>query len=59
MKREHDNDKSKQPYEKPGLRIIQLAAEEVLAVGCKLSSGGGHLPVATPCNAIGCSGIGS
>ena len=27
--------KEKRPYEKPVLRIIELAAEEVLAVGCK------------------------
>ena len=25
------------PYEKPRLRIIELAAEEILAVGCKTS----------------------
>lgn len=34
----HDKDdagKDKRPYEKPVLRIIELAAEEVLAVGCK------------------------
>ena len=29
----------KQPYEKPCLRVIDLAAEEVLAVGCKANSG--------------------
>ena len=30
----------RRPYEKPALRIIELAAEEVLAVGCKA----GHTP---------------
>jgi hypothetical protein len=29
----------KQTYEKPRLRIIELAAEEVLAVGCKTAPG--------------------
>lgn len=28
----------KQPYEKPVLRTIELAAEEVLAYGCKLGT---------------------
>ena len=30
-------EKNKQVYEKPKLRVIELAAEEVLAVGCKTS----------------------
>ena len=30
----------KQPYEKPVLRVIDLAAEEVLAVGCKTQRAG-------------------
>ena len=28
-------EKGSRPYEKPKLRIIELAAEEVLTVGCK------------------------
>ncbi|MBI5640290.1 MAG: hypothetical protein HZA17_07695 [Nitrospirae bacterium] len=33
---EHENGKKeKKPYEKPRLRIIKLAAEEVLTTGCK------------------------
>ena len=38
---ENDNKKeqSKQAYEKPRLRVIELAAEEVLAVGCKVNPG--------------------
>ena len=27
---------TKQPYEKPRLRTIDLAAEEILAAGCKI-----------------------
>lgn len=36
---ESDNKKAKDKltYEKPRLRVIELAAEEVLAVGCKTS----------------------
>lgn len=29
------NTQTKQPYEKPLLRVIELSSEEVLAVGCK------------------------
>jgi hypothetical protein len=29
----------KRAYEKPRLRIIELAAEEILAVGCKTAPG--------------------
>lgn len=32
-------DAVRQPYEKPELRLIELAAEEVLAIGCKSSFG--------------------
>jgi hypothetical protein len=30
---------TKSAYEKPQLHIIELAAEEVLAVGCKMTGG--------------------
>ena len=33
--RSEKNEKEKMAYEKPELRIIELAAEEVLTVGCK------------------------
>jgi hypothetical protein len=33
----------RQPYQKPHLRTIDLAADEVLAVGCKLPAGSGPL----------------
>jgi len=36
LKKEKEN---KQPYEKPKVRIIELKAEEVLAIGCKTSYG--------------------
>lgn len=30
-----DKETDKKPYDKPRLRIIELLAEEVLAIGCK------------------------
>lgn len=35
-----NREKTKQCYKKPKLRTIELAAEEVLVVGCKLSGSG-------------------
>lgn len=35
-----NREKTKQFYKKPRLRTIELAAEEVLAVGCKQNSSG-------------------
>ena len=34
-----ETDTRKPPYEKPMLRIIDLAADDVLAVGCKVQTG--------------------
>jgi hypothetical protein len=45
-------------YSKPGLRSIPLAAEEVLAVGCKSSQGGFNVG-STPCMQNQCSKNGS
>ncbi|MFW6107390.1 MAG: hypothetical protein ACOC8A_01730 [bacterium] len=46
----------KRPYQKPKLRVIELAAEEVLGVGCKTNQGVGAL--SAPCDA-GCHQIGA
>lgn len=40
MQPDQKEEKKKRMYEKPRLRTIELAAEEVLAVGCKLDFGG-------------------
>ena len=44
-------------YEKPNLRVIELATEEVLGVGCKTDTTGGYnVPVCSygaPCNVVG------
>lgn len=52
MKLEQDKDKDKQSYEKPRIRTIELAAEEVLGIGCKSSAG-----TANPMNPIGCIAV--
>lgn len=43
----------KKRYEKPQLRTVSLVAEEVMAVGCKLSSGPG--PIGASCVAVPCN----
>lgn len=48
----------KREYEKPRLRTIELAAEEVLAAGCKLASANFAFGV-IPCTAGTCAGPGS
>ncbi len=49
---------ARQPYEKPCFRTIDLAAEEVLAVGCKLDGGPGG-PIGASCTASSCFAAGS
>jgi hypothetical protein len=47
----------KQIYEKPELRVIDLVAEEVLALACKISAGS-RGPIQRTCsNATFCRGI--
>jgi len=59
MQPKQNEEKTKHPYQKPRLRIIELAAEEVLGVGCKLING--DSAPGSPFNCIGnnCSGDGS
>jgi hypothetical protein len=49
---------AKQPYEKPELRKVTLAAGEVAAAGCK-SAGGAMGPTFGMCSASMCMSIGS
>jgi hypothetical protein len=49
----------KQTYEKPRLRTIELAAEEILAIGCKSSTGVASGQTAPPCMIRHCAGKGS
>ena len=56
MKDNENEIKSKQPYEKPKLRTIELAAEEVMGVGCKTVTSPGPI---TFCNLGTCFTVGS
>ncbi len=57
MKPRESNEK--QPYEKPRLRAIELAAEEILAIGCKSTAGTAPGSNNPPCMIRHCSGKGS
>ncbi len=60
MKEDSRQKPGRKTYEKPRLRTIELAAEEVLAVGCKtISSGIAPGAVSPPCMIRNCSGRGS
>ena len=48
----------KERYEPPRLRIIEIEADQVLGVGCKLESGGVAFG-ATPCPVNFCAESGS
>jgi hypothetical protein len=39
MKQDNKKTKNKQSYERPKLRIIELSADEVLGVPCKIAPG--------------------
>lgn len=47
----------KQAYEKPELRVIELAAEEVMGIGCKSNVSAG--PAGLCASGTGCSVVGS
>ena len=59
MQPEQTKEKKKRVYKKPRLRTIELAAEEVLAVGCKLASGGWASGDPVTCVGNGCASAGS
>jgi hypothetical protein len=50
--------RAKEPYTKPRLRVINIEADQVLGVGCKLDSGGSAFG-ASPCPANFCAEAGS
>lgn len=56
MNDETDDITSKQAYEKPKLRVIELVAEEVMGIGCKTGSASAFNSV---CSVQFCSVIGS
>ena len=44
-----DKERKVKPYEKPSLRVIELAADEVMAVGCKTVGTRGSFTSSPPC----------
>ena len=59
MESNDKKEKDKHVYKKPVLRIIELATDEVMALGCKLAGGGSAFAL-TPCvNINNCSAAGS
>jgi hypothetical protein len=55
----HETTIKKQPYETPRLRAIELLAEEVMGVGCKLLGGGLMNIALTNCGIGTCVSTGS
>jgi len=45
---------ARQPYAAPRLQVIELAAREVLAIGCKTMGGGNNAGI-EPCPLGGCA----
>jgi hypothetical protein len=58
MKKQDDAKKGRLPYEKPQLRTFPLAADEVLAKGCKMTSGFAGFQ-GPNCASGGCFAVGS
>jgi hypothetical protein len=54
-----EKEAGKKPYEKPRLRIIELAAEEVLAIGCKSAGASSGVGGGPTCLTRMCAGTGS
>lgn len=51
-----ENEQEKQRYEKPDIKVVELVADEVLAVGCKTpvaGTGGKGKPAVPPFSCIG------
>jgi hypothetical protein len=59
MNQSHDTKSMKKTYEKPKLRVIELAAGEVLAIGCKTTSSGSAPGFPPPCSVHQCARVGS
>ena len=57
--KQHKEKPLKQPYSKPRLRTIDLAAEEVMAIGCKQSPVDEPFSGSTTCLDGICSSLGS
>ncbi|MGD2085467.1 MAG: hypothetical protein PVH61_04705 [Candidatus Aminicenantes bacterium] len=54
-----DRNNTGKPYEKPGLRIIELETDQVLAVGCKMDGAGSAVGIPASCVGNFCAEVGS
>ena len=54
-----EQDSTRRPYEKPTLTVIDFAAEEVMAVGCKVPGGGPSKKPGPGCGLSSCATAGS
>jgi hypothetical protein len=54
MKSKEKADAPKRLYSEPRLKVIELAAEEILGVGCKVAEGGAA-PMGFTCTAMACA----
>lgn len=59
MKDDFTHTATKPAYEKPMLRVIELTADEVLAIGCKTATSGAAPVKPPPCMAHRCVKAGS
>lgn len=59
MKADKNKTLEKRPYEVPRLRVIELLAEEVMGVGCKIAGGGLINIMAANCGIGACVANGS
>ena len=59
MKTEENGKTCRQPYKKPELRVVELEANEVLATGCKTSTGATAFGAASGCLSNSCASDGS
>ncbi len=59
MKSSKEKVEDRLPYEKPLLREIDLVAEEVLGVGCKLDGASATVPDMAICTITACDQEGS
>jgi hypothetical protein len=53
------NEGAKLPYEKPAIKTIALAAEEVLGIGCKIGAFPAGVPDTQICAVTACDQEGS
>lgn len=55
---EHKATDRRKKYQKPAVRVVELATQEVLAVGCKTATGG-TASGKTPCKVPQCAASGT